>query len=87
LILHPRGEADFEERGEVLDEEIADDAAKLSRAQGTPARHTHDVVAGVERVHDAGKGAGPADPQAFKLLDERGIGVLGRRLGEVLLWQ
>ena len=37
--------------------------------------------------HDAGVGAGPADPALLQLLDQRGLGVAGRRLREVLLRQ
>ena len=84
LVLHARGEVHVEDVGEA-----ARPAARLTampRSVGRePPAVALDVVARGDGADDGGVGAGPADALLLERLDQRGLGVARRRLGEVLL--
>ena len=83
LILHRRGEAVLHVAVEVMGEEAVDDLADVGRHEA-PAVHLH-VLAVLQRGDDGGVGRGPADAVLLQRLDQRGLGVARRRLGEMLL--
>ena len=68
---------------EVLGEEAMDDLADVGRHEAL-AVHL-DVLAVLQRRDDGRVGRGPADAVLLERLDERGLRIARRRLGEVLL--
>ena len=82
LVLHVRGELQVEDLGELLDQEVGHDHAQVGREE--PPLLLLDVAAVLDRLDDRGVGAGPADVLLLEGLDQRGLAVAGRRLGEVL---
>ncbi len=83
LVLQPGGEVVVHVGGEVLGQEPVDDAAHI-RGVETFLFQFH-VFPPLQGGDDAGVGGGAADAVFFQGLDQGGLGVARRRLGEVLL--
>ena len=83
LLFHPRGVLHLEDIVETLQQQAGDDDAQLRG--GEPSAFLADVLALQNSGEDGGVGGGPADAVGFQALDERGLVVARRRLGEVLL--
>ena len=82
LVLHVGGELQVEDLGEVLDQQVGDRHAQVGGEEAPLL--LLDVAAVLDRLDDRRVGAGPADGLLFEGLDQRGLAVAGRRLGEVL---
>ena len=82
LLLEVGGEIELDVALEEILEEGGDDAALVLRHEAL-AVEAH-IVALAQRLHRRGIGRGPADAELLHLLDERGLGVARRRLGEML---
>src|SRR5579864_57980 len=68
---------------EVVHEEVGDDEADLGGRKFSA--HLGDVLALLDRAQDGGVGRGATNAALFQFLDQRGLVVARRRLGEVLL--
>src|SRR5205807_9433275 len=67
---------------EVVHEEVGDDQADLGGRKFSA--HLGDVLALLNRAQDGGVGRGATNATLFQFLDQRGLVVARRRLGEVL---
>ena len=82
LFFEVGGEIIFDIAGKEAFQERDDDAAAVFRHQ--PALVDADIFAVLQNLQDRGIGRGPADAELLHALDQRGLGVTRRRLGEVL---
>ena len=82
VALHVRGESDVEYVWEALDHHLLDLLAQLSREEA--ALLEYGVSSIDQRRNDRRIRRGTADAESLELLDEAGLGVPRRRLGEVL---
>ena len=82
LLLEAGREIVFDVFGEEAFEEGDDDAAAVLRIE--PALVEPHIFAVLEHLQDRGVGRGPADAELFQALDQRGLGIARRRLGEML---
>ena len=83
LVLEMGGEVVFDVAREIGLQEGGDDAAAVLRHEAL-AVDLH-VVPALQHLDDAGVGRGPADAELLELLDQAGLGIARRRLGEMLL--
>ena len=83
LLLHPGREAQVNDLREVVDQQAIHHLADVCR--GEPLVLAPDVAPLLDGRQDRGIGGGPPDPVLLQGLDERGLCVAGRRLGEMLL--
>ena len=81
-LLHPGGELVVDQVGEVPLQQV-DDGEGEERGHQRGALLEH-VAAVQDRADDRGVGRRPADLPVFQLLDQRRLGVAGRRPGRVL---
>ena len=81
-LLHLRGEVVVDQVLEVLLQQ-RDHGEGQERGDQRGALLEH-VAAVQDRAHDRGVGGRPADRPVLQLLDQRGLGVAGRRAGGVL---
>ncbi len=84
LQFHPGGELHVHDVGERLDQFVGDDRAE-HRGVESPV-DLLDIFAVLNRLNDAGVGAGPADAELLQLLHQARFGEPRRRLGEMLAW-
>ena len=82
LALHVGGELQVEDLGKLFDQQVVDGHPEVRRAE--PPFLLIDVAAVLDRLDDRCIGAGAADRLFFQGLDQRGLAVSRRRLGEVL---
>ena len=81
VVLHPGGEGEVDQVGEVLLEQVDDGEGGERRDQGRPL--LPHVAAVLDGVHDGRVGGGAADPELLEPLDQRRLGVARRRVGLV----
>ena len=82
LLLHPRGELDVDVVAEVLDEQVGHDLGDELGME--PAVLDPDVAAVGDRRDRRRVRRRAADPVLLERLDQRGLRIARRRLGEVL---
>ena len=82
LILHVGRELEVEDLGEMLDQQVGHHHAQVGGEE--PPFLLLDVEPVLDRLDDRRVGAGPADVLLLQGLDQGGLAVPGRRLGEVL---
>src|SRR6185437_9175050 len=82
LTFHARRALHVHDVGKGLDQLVGDDLAQQRRMKTTI--DLLHILAILNRLNDAGIGAGPADTKLLQLLDQRGLGKPGRRLREML---
>ena len=83
LVFHGGGEFHVDDVAEVFLHQVHHQAAQLRGIEQLV--FPHHVGAGQDGVDDGSVGGGAADAQFFHGLDQRGLAVARRRLGEVLL--
>ena len=83
LPLHVGGEGDVDHVGEVLDQLVGHDLARIGGLE--PLLLERHVLAALDRLDDRGVRRRPPDAELLERLHERGFGVSRRRLREVLL--
>ena len=83
LVFQAGGEVVVDVLGEIVGQELVDHAADVGREEALLVQL--DVLAVLQRRDDGGVGRGPADAVFLQRLDQAGLGVARRRLGEVLL--
>ncbi|MNZ47604.1 hypothetical protein D3C78_653240 [compost metagenome] len=82
MFFHAGGEAVVHQVGEALVEALGDDVAHLLRVEATVLHR--DVATLLDGGNDRRIGGRAADATLLQLLDQAGLGVTRRRLGEVL---
>ncbi len=82
LVFHLGRELEVENLGKLIDQEVGHRHSQVGRVEAP--LFLLDVAAILDRLDDGGVGAWAADGLFFKGLDERGLAVAGRGLGEML---
>jgi len=81
-LLHGGGVVVVEQVGEAAGQQVNDNLARLGGPE--PSVFLDHVLAVLDHRHDLGVGAGPSDAFLLQCFDERGFGIAGGRLGELL---